>query len=147
MTRAIGPNKNEVVRIGMHVSGQQRRSEMHWAYRIRCAFPAGPILGNIGILLQLQGVQPLLALVGHGLHLVDRLGHIKSGRWWWGGNAILPILGLLFNHIPPVCARLFALVCVVLVLCVIVRAFIEELRVDLHEHLHGIVHHAVDCSE
>lgn len=127
-------------------AAKQHGSEMHWTYRIRSAFPAGSVLGNIGILLQLQGVQPLLALVGHGLDLIDRLRHVKSGGWWWWGNAILPVFGLLFNHVPPVRTRLFALVCIVLVLCVIVRAFIEELRVDLHEHLHRIVNHAVDCS-
>jgi hypothetical protein len=32
-------------------------------------------------------------------------------------------------------------------ICIMLLTFIEELRVDLHEHLHGIVDHAVNCSD
>jgi hypothetical protein len=39
--------------------------------------PPPPFLG-IGILLQFQGVQPPLTLVGHGLYLIDRLRHVKG---------------------------------------------------------------------
>lgn len=35
---------------------------------------------------------------------------------------------------------------VVLVFGVVVRAVVEELRVDFHEEFHGVVDHAVDCS-
>ena len=34
-------------------AAKQHGSEMHWTYRIRGAFPAGPFPGNIGIILQL----------------------------------------------------------------------------------------------
>jgi hypothetical protein len=32
------------------------------------------------------------------------------------------------------------------VFSVFMRALIEELGVNLHEHLHGVVHHTVDSS-
>ena len=83
--------------------------------------------------------------MSHRLDLVDGLGDIKSGRRRWG-DPVLSILGLLLDDIPAVRANLFALVRVVLVLREFVRAFVEELRVDLHEHLHRVVNHAVDRS-
>lgn len=35
---------------------------------------------------------------------------------------------------------------VVLLFSIFVRAIIEELRIDLHEQFHSIVHHTMNCS-
>lgn len=129
------------------MSGRQSGgSETHDTYGIRCAFPAGSFLGDIGIILQLQRVQPVLILVGHGLYLINRVGHVEVGRGRRWRNAILSIFGLLLDDVPAVRAGLLALTCAVLVLGEIMGAFIKELRVDFHKHLHGVVYHAVNCS-
>lgn len=114
-------------------------------HRIRGSFASRPLLGRLGFFIDLQGVQPLLAFVGHGLDLVDGLGDVEGGRGG-GRSAILPHGRLLFDHVPPILASLFPLIGAVLVFGVFMRALIEELGVNLHEHLHGIVHHAVDSS-
>jgi hypothetical protein len=36
--------------------------------------------------------------------------------------------------------------CVVLLLGVVVRAVVKQLRVDFHEQFHGIVYHSMDRS-
>lgn len=131
--------------MGMHECGQHsdKLSEMHKTHRSWGSFPSRSLLGRLGLLLELQGVQFLLAFMGHSLNLVDWLGHIKNRRrrrW----NSILSAGRLLFDRVPPVLAGLLPLLGTVLLFSVLMRALVKELRVDFHEHLHGIVHHAVD---
>src|SRR4051794_25296362 len=92
------------------------------------SFASRPLLGCLVIFLNLEGVQPLLALIGHSLNLVNRLRHVERGRRW-GRSAILPHCCLLFDHVPPILAGLLPLIGAVLVFGVFMRALIEELRV------------------
>lgn len=125
-----------------------RTSEgQHWTHRVWGSLPRRPLLGGLRILLQLQSVQALLTLVRHGLHLINGLWHIQSRSWsWWGRNTFLPVGRLLFDYIPPVLACLLSLLRAVLLLGIFVGALIEKLRIDFHEHFHGVVYHAVDGS-
>ena len=118
---------------------------MFGTHRVWGSFASWPLLGCLIILLNLERIQPLLAFIRHGLNLIDGLRDVECGRRW-GRSAILPHGCLLFDHVPPILAGLLPLIGAILVLGVFMRALIEELRVDLHKHLHSVVHHAVDSS-
>ena len=55
------------------------------------------------------------------------------------------VLWLVRNLCPAVLTSDLALFCGVHPLIILVGTFIEELWVDLHEHLHGVVHHTMNC--
>lgn len=87
--------------------------------------------------------QTVLSILSNCVDLVDLEWDLSGvGRWW--GDAILPIFGLLGKFCPTVLSSLLALFSGIHPLIILMGTFIEELWVDFHEHLHGIVHHTVD---
>lgn len=58
--------------------------------------------------------------------------------------AVSSLVRLLRQLIPFALSRLLPLLCRVLHFGIVVRAFIKELGIDLHEELHGIVYHAMN---
>lgn len=65
--------------------------------------------------------------------------------WYRGrGLAVSSLIRLLRQLIPLALTCLLPLFCCVLHFGIVVRAFIKELGIDLHEELHSIVHHAMN---
>ena len=89
--------------------------------------------------MQLQSVKPLLAFA------CEFIVELRSG--WWDAHSVLHLVRLFTELVPLGFSGFFSFVRTVLQLVVIVRAVVEELRVDLHKELHSVVHHAVNGPE
>lgn len=94
-------------------------------------------------IVKLQGIQSLLTIL-------CRVGFVGSSAEVHAcavlAETVLHLIGLFLQLVPLVLSGLFTSASTVLELVVILRTIIEELWIDFHEKLHGVVHHAVYCS-
>ena len=117
---------------------------------LRISWPSGFATARV-LILEPQSVKPLLAVLCDRvlIYARRRIDLLSSGvgrrRQSYGHGRAVPS-GLLGKAVPFILAFCFNLIGVVLRLGVFVGALIEELGVDLHEKLHGVVDHAMDCS-
>lgn len=99
---------------------------------------------------KLQRVETLLVLLGRRIHLLDAVEpcYVCLGPRRAVAEILLFVtLSQLGESLPLEVARGFAGFGVVLVLGIVVRTVIEQLWIDLHKQLHGVVHHAVDSAD